>query len=164
MLDDPDFILQLLGKFPKIPGHTLSSLATYKPRFVDVNFKNFNEYSLRGAFWVGMIDYNKRYEDLFLQNINSCSTKTDVRLVFRTFPELIKKIDSTILTNSKLTTKEWLSIIKSIKDDNKEIFEHWKFSSEMSEIINQNLTVDVLKGKSSISRNLKKAKENLLQN
>jgi hypothetical protein len=148
--------------FPKFTVDNLFFLSKRNQKLVDTYITDFSKLSTNCSFWINMIKYDKKYEDIFITNINSVITKTDIRAVCKEFPHIIKKLDIDILGNSKLSCKEWLLLANSVIYNNPEMFKEWEFNDDLKEAFKLDLTAEMLNGKSSVSRNTQSAMKKLL--
>lgn len=160
---EPMWVINNIGTIPKLTFDTLSELSRRKPNFIDTYITEFSTYSTGQYFWRNMIKYKSIYEELFLKNTKSLSTKTDVRQVFRKYPHLIKKLNKDIIEDSKLTCKEWILLCNSIIVEHPLIFKNWDFSDELKEIFKLDLMAECLTGESKISIKSKNAMKNLFK-
>lgn len=151
----PEWVILNTGYVPQLTARLLSDLSERTPSFVDKYVKNLSEHATTDYFWINMIKFDEKYEDIFLQNNHRLTTKTDVRQVFFACPGLVKKINNDVIVNSKLSCKEWALLIDNIIRDNKKMFKNWSLSPELIEIFKLDLTAEVLNGKSTSSRVLK---------
>ena len=150
-LGNPDWVKTNIAEIPALTGERLSHLSKSKPKFVDSNITDYTNLSTWSIFWINMIKFDEKYKLVFLKNTNSCITKSDVRQVVRRYPDIIKLLDAETLENSKLTCKEWILLFKNLINRFPSHFEDWKFSPEVVNIINLDLTAEMLTGKSTIS-------------
>jgi hypothetical protein len=157
----PEWVVENVKKIPKLTSEKLWELAHKKPAFIDKHISDYSGFSLYAGFWECMIKYNKKYEEIFLRNTHSCATKTDVREVCRKYPEIIKKLDKDILSNSKLTCKEWVLLCNAIMNKNEKKFETWDFSDDLIGIFKLDLMAEMLTGKSKISKRFQSAMKNV---
>jgi hypothetical protein len=158
---EPEWVIKNIDKVPKLTSDKLYEIACKKPSFIDTNITDFSGFSTSYLFWDRMIKYDKKYQDIFLKNTNTCITKTDVRNVCRTHPEVIKKLDKDILADSKLTCKEWVLLTNSIMNKNEKKFESWDFSDDLIGIFKLDLMAEMLTGKSKISKKFQSAMKNV---
>lgn len=150
-LSNPDWVKTNISDIPALTGERLSYLSKSKPKFVDKNISDYTNLSTWSIFWINMIKFDEKYKLVFLKNTNSCVTKSDVRQVVRKYPYIIKLIDAEILENSKLTCKEWILLIRYLINRFPSEFKDWKFSPEVVNIINLDLTAEMLTGKSTVT-------------
>lgn len=148
----PDWVIQNIDKPPILTSERLQAIAKRKPEFIDTHIKNISEYSTTALFWVKMIKYDKKYEDLFIINTKTLMSKTEVRRVCRLIPRLIKKLNADIVYDSKLTCKEWITLINTIMLDSNKEFENWQFPDDIIEAFKLDLTSEVLSGKSKMTK------------
>lgn len=160
----PSFMLENISndKLPKITCNMLSNISCRKPSIIETYFKDLNGYSTDYTFWDKMIAYNNSYKKIFLKNVNTVTTKTEIRGILYKFPEIIKDIDADDIINSKLSVKEWLLIIDRIIKESPGDFIDWQFSDEMKEIFKIDLVAEFLNGKSRASSRTKSALLNVL--
>lgn len=154
-LIDPEWVMQNGFDIPTLTTSRLIALAQDNPSFIDHHVIDFSELSTNWLFWNKMISRDKKYIDVFIKNTKSLTTKTEVRNVLRSYPEIIKKLDANILQDSKLTVKEWLLFSDSLIKDAPEKFKNWEFSVEVKEEFKLALTSELLQGKSKLSTRLR---------
>lgn len=158
---NPRWVMTNSDKIPKITSIMLNELAYNSPELVDEFIKDFSDISVDTEFWRIMISHDEKYKEIFMKNTNSCITKTDVRSIIYLYPDLIKKLDTDILANSKLTCKEWLLLANIIITRNDDLFENWKFSDDMIETFRLDLMAEMLNGKSKLSTRFQNAMSNV---
>jgi hypothetical protein len=158
---NPKWVMTNSDKIPKMTSAILTELAYNDPKFVGEFIKDFSDISVGTEFWRIMISHDEAYKEIFIKNTNSCVTKTDVRSIIYLYPELIKKLDTDILANSKLTCKEWLLLADLIITRNDDLFENWKFSDDMVETFRLDLMAEMLNGKSKLSTRFQNAMSNV---
>lgn len=151
-LNSPNSFLKKLNFIPKLTIDTLNALSRKYPKFISDYNIDFTDVSTSSYFWIKMIKHNKKYEDIFMYNTKSVTTKSDVRYVIKTFPRLLKKLDNNILQDSKLTVKEWILLSNSVMKSNIKEFKDWSYPSEVKEILKIDLMAEVLSGKSKITK------------
>lgn len=154
---EPEWVIENIEKTPKLTSDKLEEIATKNPAFIDKHIIDYSEFSTSYHFWIKMMKYNKKYEETFLKNTNSCITTADVRNVCRNKPELIKKLDKDILANSKLTCKQWVLLCNEIMGNNEKLFESWEFSDDLIDIFKLDLMAEMLTGKSKLSKRFQNA-------
>jgi len=162
-LKKPQWFLDNFAILPKLTVNNLFALAENEPKFVDEQVKDFTDLSTVEGFWDYMIKYNSKYEDIFLKNTKSLSTKTDVRMLMRKHPRLVKKIDENVILNSKLNVKEWILLTDEIIRNNKNIFKNWEFKDDLKKIFREDLMAEVLMGKSKISKRSQNAMDKVIK-
>jgi hypothetical protein len=60
-------------------------------------------------------------------------------------------VTADIIKNSKLSSKEWVMLIKRVMDDNPSVFSQWQLSDELVELLRVDITAEVLNGDSAMS-------------
>jgi hypothetical protein len=161
----PEKIYKLIGYLPKLDSYTLDSLAHTNPKFLDKISPNWQEFTTNANFWRRMIKFNKKYETIFLDNMNRLLNKTELRNVITAYPHLIKSLTDERMKNSKLTYKEWVLLISrtiSLKK-NEKIFNGWEIPTELEEIIRLELTTEMLTSKSKSSKVFHKAMKSVFE-
>jgi len=160
-LNNPEWVMLNAGEIPKLTRDNLSALADNNRAFVDTYIKEFTGLCTDAYFWIDMIKHNWCYASIFLKNTKYVATKTDVRVVFREYPLLIKEIDKDIIANSKLSIKEWILMMDSVIENNKDKFKDWNFSDDLIEIFRLDLMAELLNGKSKLSKRFQNAMKNV---
>jgi hypothetical protein len=150
-INHPEWVIENIPECPKLRRCDIDGLAQTAPSFIDTYVKDFSQLSTSSRFWVSMINHSTRYRDIFLNNTHSCGTKTDVRQVMYRCPGLIKMVTADIIKNSKLSSKEWVMLIKRVMDDNPSVFSQWQLSDELVELLRVDITAEVLNGDSAMS-------------
>lgn len=163
---EPAWVIANIGKSPKLTSDTLVSISARKPSFIEEYITDFSNLATVEQFWENMFKYNKKYEDIFINNTKSLITKTDVRSVIRARPSLIKKLNLDIICNSKLSCKEWILLCDGVMSQryNLKFFKDWEFSDDMKEAFKLELTAEILSGKSKLSKRFSSAMSDLLKN
>jgi len=156
-IDNPKWVLDNVGEIPVLTAERLLELSVSKPEFVDKNISDYTKLSTNSQFWLDMIKFDEKYKLIFLKNTNSCITKSDIRGIIKGHPDIIKSLDASILENSKLTCKEWVLLITPLMKQYRSMFKDWKLSPELVNIINLDLTAEMLTGKSTISTQFTRA-------
>lgn len=156
-LNEPEWVIENVDKPPRLTSERLRNLARKKPAFIDSYIADFGEFSTDSDFWIAMILYDKKYQGIFLRNTKKLITKTGVRSVIWSYPELIKLIDGDILADSKLTVKEWVLLINHVMASREKVFDGWEFSDDLIEIFKMDLIAEFLNGKSTPSVRFQKA-------
>ena len=141
----------------KFSANNLLTLAKSNPKFIDDTIKDFSKVSTCCRFWKCMFKYDKKYLGIFIKNTKSLITKTDVREIIRSYPEIIKLIDQEVLDNSKLSIKELLLLSTGIISSHPKIFSNWDFSPDLKESFRLGVMVELLNGKSKNTSHLKGA-------
>lgn len=149
----PTWVVSSGYENPKLTKYNLNELSSRSPGFIESYVSNFSNLSTSDVFWKNMIKYNEKYKKIFLENTNSCTTKTDVRSVVWAYPDIIKLIDADILQSSKLTCKEWVLLISTVMNSAawEKYHKDWEFSEEVAEMFKLDLMAEMLNGKSSLS-------------
>jgi hypothetical protein len=158
----PDWIIETTGVAPPLTIDVLSIVARNHPDVIDKHYSTFYTTQRTDAyFWMRMFRYDgTKYEELFLQNTRSLKNKTEVRTVFRQHPNLIKQLTIDIVSDSALSGKEWVILINQIMKDEKRLFSKFKFSADLTEYFELDLTSSILKGKGS--KQLQNATNNII--
>lgn len=154
-IENPDWVYDNCpNDVPKLSPGVLERVAELDPKFVDKCIDLTN--CLSNAYcWNRMISYNEsKYLALFISNTKALVTKTDVRIICRRNPEVIKLLTPEILNNSKLSVKEWILLCNEVILNEPSEFKNWKFSQEMIDIFKLDLTSELLNGKSRNSKQL----------
>ncbi len=139
---------------PKLSPGVLERVTELDPKFVDKCI-DFTNCSSNAHCWDNMIRHKKgKYLALFISNTNTLVTKTDVRIVCRRYPGVIKLLTPEILNNSKLSVKEWVLLCNEVMLNEPSEFKSWKFSQELIDIFKLDLTSELLNGKSRNSKQL----------
>ncbi len=142
---------------PKLTSCTLATISSNKPAFISKYVTDFTGLSTTSNFWNTMICYDRTYAGVFLKNINTCVTKTDIREVFHRNPALIRRINSDIISNSKLSAKEWLLMIRAVTTRCAKQFEGWSLPAALVDDFRLDLTAEMLNGKSTLTRQFQNA-------
>lgn len=150
-LQKPQWFFDNFAILPKLTANNLFELAASEPQFVDTHVTSYTGVTTYSGFWLNMIKHDAKYEDVFLANTKSLVSKTEVRTVLRRHPKLVKKITEDVIANSKLKVKEWVLLCDELIRSNKQLFNNWKFSDEMKELLRMDLTVEILTGNSKVS-------------
>jgi hypothetical protein len=150
----PEWVFANLGKVPRLTTKLLSELAGKNPKFIDQYVSDYSNLSTDDYFWRSMINYDEKYEDIFLDNMLSCTTKTDVRRVFYAVPSLIKKFKLEHLSKSKLSCKEIILLFSTIMSSLSwvKFDSDWKFSDDLIEAFRLDSMAELLNGKSRLSK------------
>lgn len=155
-----DWILENIGHPPDMLSDDLSAL-TRKPEIIEKYFTDFSTLTTNYIFWSRMISYNKeKWIDIFLHNTHSMLNKSEVRSVISYYPDIIKKLTVDIISDSKLSSKEWALLINRVMNNKSKFFKDFKLSDEIIEFFELDLSVSVLMGKSS--KQLKSATKNIM--
>lgn len=157
---NPGWVIKTTGVMPKLTQNVLNTIAYKSPKLIEEHCTDFTKISTNSWFWENMIEYDSKYEQIFISNTRSCSTKTDVRTVIKQFPRLIKLLTLDIIDDSKLTGKEWALLIDLVMRQNAKEFVGFKLPDDITEYLDFDLSVSILKGKGS--KRLQKATKNLL--
>ena len=164
-LYNPSWVLTNIKIIPKLSSKQLNDISVRKPKIIEQYITDFTKLSTRYSFWCNMIRYDSKYKEIFLKNIKYCTNKTEARHVIYEYPELITMLNENIINNSKLTCKEWLATIKFVMDNDKDdTFKDWKFSDNMIEIFKLDIMAEVIKGKSTLSPQLRNAMKIVFDN
>ena len=161
----PSWVINNSKEKIRLTADMLFVLSTENPSFIDNYITDYSVYSIPGGFWENMINYNKKFIDIFLNNTKSCMTKTVVRDVVRTYPKVIKSLTNDIIMDSKLTCKEWIMLINSTINTkaNKRMFSDWQFPDDMKETLKYDLLAESLSGKSRVTKHLQNAMSSVLK-
>lgn len=146
----PEWVIKHISKPPKLTQAALTNLSNAKPKFVDEYVTKISDYTTDSLFWINMIKYNSEYKEIFLDNTKTLVTATDVREVIRAYPSIVKSLTLDHVSTSKLTCKEWVLLINSVSA-NKEL-KNWNMPKDMAELFKMELTVEMLSGKSKVSK------------
>ncbi len=157
---NPEWMVTNIGSIPILTKDVLNRLSNKNPQFLNAHVSDFSKFSTDSYFWGNMIKFDSKYKDVFLQNMGTCITKTDIRQVFWNNPTLIKKVDSAIITKSKLTAKEWTMLINNLKKDYKELV-NWEVPEDLVEALRLDLTAEMLNGTSRLTAQMKNAMKRL---
>ena len=151
-------------KFPRPSAYDLTNLARSKPALVNQYFTDFTNLSTTFGFWVNMFNYDPKYKSIFINNTKSCLTKSEVRAVIYDCPGIVKLLTPTLMNDSKLTCKEWVLLIHDVTMHGHcdAELKDFNFSDEMKESIKQDLTAEILTGKSTSSKTLNKVLNNMI--
>lgn len=146
------FIDNLPNDVQSFTMERLTRISYNKASFIDSYITDFSHYSTSDIFWINMIKYDSKYLDIFLENTKTLITKTDVRQVCRQFPQILKNITPENIEDSKLTKKEWVLLSREIIKKNPKVLKGWEFSDEMKESFKHDLMVEMLNGKSKVTK------------
>ena len=144
----------------------MEGLARRKPSFVDSFVTDLSGYTTTMDFWRYMFKFNKnKYEPLFFKHTNTLTTKTEVRGLIRAHPRLIKDLTPDYTIDSKLTVKEWILLCNTVMNDNRnqKIFDGWEFPPDLQEAFKIDLTMEMLNGKSKLSKRFQTAMNKVLK-
>lgn len=157
-LENPEVVCAALGYTPKLTSNIVYALSFDNPKFIDQHVSDFSKISTSAEFWFNMFKFNRnKYRGVFLDNMKTLLNKTELRNVFRKNPSFIKCLTIDNITNSKLTIKEWLLLIKFLLEQYPSTFDGWSFSKEHIEVFQLDLTAEMLMGKSKTSSHLQRA-------
>lgn len=156
---NPKWVLGVTKTLPNFTLKNLKELVRDRTNLIDEYITDFSQYSTDYYLWQDLIEYKPAYKSVFLKNQKTCLTKTDIRMVFKKYPDLIKKLDKDLIENSKLTSKEWVLLIDSITKEtrNKKVFANWKMSEELIEELKLGATVDILANTTTSTKRFKNA-------
>lgn len=163
-IDHPEWVIENVDKMPPhLSMKELADMAYKNPKFIKLYITDLSNHSTNYDFWSSMIKYNKEYKDIFLKNTKTVINKSDVRSIIDRYPDIIKMIDKDTLLNFKLTGKELILLCEDIIiRRSPKIFKDWKFPDEVVEAIREDLVVELLSGKSKMTRQMKQAIENTI--
>lgn len=153
-ISQPTWYVENMDELPRLTSEKLWMLAASAPKFIDTHISDFSSYSTRSDFWLRMIRYNEKYKEVFLRNTKTLITATDVRAVIWAYPDIVKKLDATIMADSKLTIKQWVLLIGQLRESYKsgKELEGWDFDDSQKETIRLDITADLLMGKATNSK------------
>lgn len=144
----------------KISNRWLNTLAATDTKVVEQYITDFSKISVTSTFWCSLMSYDKKYEDIFLENMHTCSTKTELRNIFYNRPILLKKLTINHLENNKLTFKEMSLLISSIisknNAKNKPLY-NWKLPDDIVDFLKFQIAYEILDGTSKKTNRLKGA-------
>jgi hypothetical protein len=144
----------------KISNRWLNVIAMTDAKLVEQNITDFSKISVTSTFWCSLMSYDKKYEDIFLENMHTCSTKTELRNIFHNHPILLKKLTINHLENNKLTFKEMSLLISSIisknSAKNKPLY-NWKLPDDIVDFLKFQIAYEILDGTSKKTNRLKGA-------
>jgi hypothetical protein len=144
----------------KISNRWLNVIAMTDAKLVEQNITDFSKISVTSTFWCSLISYDKKYEDIFLENMHTCSTKTELRNIFYTHPTLLKKLTANHLGNNKLTFKEMSLLLSTIisknSAKNKPLY-NWKLPDDIVDFLKFQIAYEILDGTSKKTNRLKGA-------
>lgn len=126
--------------------------------FIEKYVTNFSSISVTHDFWANMIKHNhEKYSKLFMDNLNTCQTATDIRKVFYKIPSLIKLLTPKHLEScKKLTHKEWLLLINNLKTKYVTL-KDWVIPDDLSEELKMGTSFEIFNGKSKSTKHLSTA-------
>jgi len=109
---------------------------------------DFSKLSTCWVFWRSVLRHNINYVDKFFEYNKNVVTKTDVRVVVREFPEIIKMLDTDRIEKSKLNVKEWALLIQQVMSNRKyeKFFRGFEFSKDFVEFLKLEASYSILSG------------------
>lgn len=158
-LSNPELVASTVKVIPNISIDTLtthSKQAKFRPIIQTYVMPCISKMKTSYMFWTNMINYNEENKKLFVKHMNNCATKTDIRSVFKHYPELIFDLTVDDFQNSKLTSKDWVLLIKALKSQDSKV-NSWVPNNQIYEFLSQGVCIDVLMGVSTTSIHVKKA-------
>lgn len=152
---NPQWVLDNYKDFPKFSRNDLREIV-YGHEHVLEHITDFSQFSTDAEIWLRLIEKNKKYRDVFLDNMHTCVTCTDVRRVIESYPEMIRKLTVEHFSNGKLSHKQWALFISHVSKErkNKKYFEDWSLPAELVEDLKLGTTMEVMSGKSRASTRL----------
>lgn len=151
----PEWVMDNGLEIPKLTVRCKDNMTTSRSKldFMDKNFDLFLQGSTSAMFWVNLIKYNSKYETIFLKNINSLQSKTEVRSVFYSYPNIIKEVTDETIVNSKFNSKDWVLLFRCIlaKVDN------YSLPDELKELLKMDVFQEALSGDITVSTRLKES-------
>lgn len=161
------WVIDNIGVVPPLSSADLATLSASDPELVDRHITDFSKVSTTRHFWDNMIEFDEtKYIRLFIENTKTLTSKTMVRSVIWSNPEIIKSLRPNDLISSKLSIKEWILLIDEVTSSHRhseDLFEDWKLSDEMIEVMRLDLTSEILTGKSKLSTRFQNAMKKILK-
>ena len=107
--------------------------------------------------WIRLIKFKPEYVDLFLNNIDSIRSKTDLRHIFYRVPDkLFPVITEDQFDKCVLTAKEFMLLYtKAIRP---KTYQNVELSKELKEHLDTSVTMEVFSGTSTLTSHLNKSK------
>lgn len=161
-VESPRALLAFSGSVPEgLTSDNIYSIADKNIWLFDEDYiTDFSKFTTDAEFWLKLIkaDYNK-YAPIFMKNLKTCKTATEIRRVIELYPQIIKLMDDDTAVNSNMTAKQWAMFIRRLKTKTRtaKILEDWNVPETLQEAIRLDIMSEVLSGKSKLTKVLQTA-------
>ena len=158
--------------YPKLTKNTLRSIsASAVNRYFSES--DIEKLSVDYNFWQKLISYKPDiYKPMFVRLMKKVSNATELRGIFWSNPDLIKMVKISDLEKTKLSLKQWVLLFNSIvgneadkvkrsrgKKPHVNIFDGWSFDQGFVADMELSLTLEMLNGKSKVTKQFTNAME-----
>jgi len=138
----------------KLTGTQLTQIATHRPSY----FKKYNlptdRVTRKG--WNKLLSYNSAaFQTKFLQAMRTIRCKTTVRSIFKKYPKMLQCLTIEQINESSLSSKEWVLLLNWDEVRARNI----TYDTEVTNWLREELTMELLSGSASKTRQLKAALE-----
>jgi len=156
----PEF-LSNKGYNERIYSYSIDDIVNRKNlSYIDKNISTFT--STNYKFWSKLLgtDYSK-YSTVFYDNIDTIHSPTDLRDIFRNYPQLLLLVKINFIKKSKMDVKSWVNLIRELKLNprNNKFYKDWELPDDLKEWLREEMMIMVLNGKVKLTSHLKKSLE-----
>ena len=168
-LIDPEYFFKNNLDMPKI---TRSILYQLKASVVEsyIPEEKIASAPTEYLFWNKMITYKPEiFKPMFIRCMKTMSNATEIRSIFYSHPDLVKMLKTTDIENCKLSLKQWVLLFNTIVSQESKranrgrgkakpsVFDGWTFDPTFVSDMELGLTLEMLNGKSKVSKQFQNA-------
>jgi hypothetical protein len=162
-LKNPEWVYDNTDFRPVISRDVLHKLLGINIKFLQNHIEDIIILKSSFRFWQTMVDYNKSNFVVLLKNIQSLSTKTETRAIFKEWPHLIRQLTIDIIRRSNLDGRDWVLLINSIVSKHENMFEDWTLPADVKTDLSQDITSILISGQNKLSKRLSNSVKNTVK-
>jgi len=150
-ISDPEVYHEHL-RFDRLSKKVFNEVAAVRPDAFEKYDLPFNKLGIIG--WENLIEYDAKYKKIFMENLQfAYGDPTAMRKLIYKDPAIIPKLTLTTIMEHNMSAKQWVNLLNSPSlKKNTHVY-----SDEVQEWLQQELTTEILIGKSTTSRRLNNA-------
>lgn len=150
----------------RFSARMLRQISRDNKSFINQHLDNLDFTTTCAMFWeyMGISSATGPVVDKFIKYIHTLPVQ-DIRILIGRYPRLLNNLTIDVVDNSRLTCKQWLNLIKSVKSHShiRKSAQQVVISTDVLEHLKFGLTTELLSGKSKLSTHVKNAIKNIEQ-